>query len=112
MQALLSPSYSEADLLHCLENSATVLDSISSVTSEPGDFDQLTGEAQREIIDNLGIVSNILQFLGERILPALFAAGAAPSTLSQLAAAKWLAHIRMRATDIELRLNEAATAIN
>ena len=73
MQALLSPSYSEADLLHCLENSATVLDSISSVTSEPGDFDQLTGEAQREIIDNLGIVSNILQFLGERIGGKVFA---------------------------------------
>lgn len=111
MEALSSP-YSEAELLAYLEKSATVIDSISHLTSRQAGFSELSEDEQRVIVNNLAIVSEALKYLGDRILPAFFIPSAAPSALSQAATAERLAHIRTQAVAIERHLQETAACLN
>jgi hypothetical protein len=95
------PPYSESDILHCLTQSAILIDSISD-RSQHG-LGSLPMDEQREIARNLGIVLSALNLLHSHVIPSLVADGTQKSLLSQSPVKTLLMHMRSQLNTIQVR---------
>ncbi len=106
----IQPRYSESDVLRCLEQSAIVLDDILAHGQQG--LDKLPMAEQRAAIRNLSIISNVLAYLCQYVIPSILADGNSMGLLGQQAAADMLMRISKQARALELRLEVPLAALN
>ena len=90
---------SQGDVLRCLEQSAILLDHVLDRAKRGGGG--LPAHEQRALAGNLSIVTSVLSFLRQNVVPSLLAEEPAGGTLRQQAAREVLARLEGLTAELE-----------
>jgi len=100
----------ELDVLHCLEQSVTLLDHM--LAREMRAAGDLSADEWRAIAKNLSLVSAVLRYLGEKLIPALLAGRRGAVPLRQQATWEMLGRLCNQTTELQLRFRAAKPTLN
>ena len=101
---------SELDVLRYLDQCAILLDHVLARWKQAGEA--LSVDERGALAGNLSIVSNVLRFLGQKVVPSLLADGPAGGALRQQATWEVLTRLDRLTAELEVRFRVPPATLN